>query len=438
MKRHILTITLFAFALASLSAKTKLTVKNTVGADLDELGEYDLFTRTNETDVTGDTTTNTGFSFGDRLQADVEDDLFNARIRLEAFYQNMDDSLANVIFAPSGYFHFTPVSQFGIVAGTNFYKHFAIQSGYLAASDDTTKYARLLTDSLGEERYFGNDTVAIFSNGFAGGITSDWNFNNGIYTKFAGGGTFYPDSDEFEKAIDFGVNGGVSNLFDVGFTAHDVTEDSRKFGAFLGYTGSENLIANVGFYYNFTTSDYLPEERVDHKKKGYSEYKKQSTKYALGFSGGYDFTEKGFKIYADVITGLTNEYIGKIKYYDSDGNLTKTEIGTIARGSTIVKYKSSKNETDDYTHEGIPFYAGLRMNYQISDSMEALFNFCLRTLLHAESTTWITLYPRLSIGVGESGTIGAGLRFDMNAARSEGISGISIPLTYTYKFKKKF
>ena len=442
MKRTYILFTIFALALASLSAKTKLTIKNTVGADSDEVGDWDLYTRTNEKDISGSTNTNTGFSFGDRFQLDLEDKLFNARFRLEALYQSVDDSLANVIVAPSGYFHFTPVSQFGIVAGNNFYKHFAIKSGYLAASNDTTKYARLLTDSLGEERYFGNDTVAVFSNGFAGGITSDWSFDNGIYAKFASGGTFYPDSDEFEKAIDFGVNGGVSNLFDMGFTAHDVTEDTRKFGAFLGYTGNKNLIANVGFYYNFTTSDYLPEECVtgsDDNNNDVYKFKKQSAKYALGFSGGYDFTEKGFKIYADVITGLTNEYIGTIKYYDSDGNLIDTKTTTIVRGATIVKYKNGKaKRTDKLTHEGIPFYAGLRLNYQFSPIVEGIFNFKVRTLLNASDTTWLTLYPHLKIDVGTSGTIGAGLRFDMNAARYDGLSSISVPLTYTYKFKRKF
>ena len=58
--------------------------------------------------------------------------------------------------------------------------------------------------------------------------------------------------------------------------------------------------------------------------------------------------------------------------------------------------------------------------------------------MNANDTTWITLYPRVKIDVGNNGSIGAGLRFDMNAARYDGLSGISIPLTYTYKFKKKF
>ncbi|MCR4823330.1 MAG: hypothetical protein K5873_10735 [Treponema sp.] len=438
MKRKYTAFLFLALTAATvLSAKTKIKIKNTVGADSDEIADYDLYTRTSETDYSGNTQTNSGFSLGDQFQLDLESDYVNGRFRLEAVYQNVDSSTAKMIFAPSGFVHFTPIQQFGIAFGNNFSKYFAIPSAYLAASDDTTKYGRLLTDSLGEERYFGNDSVAIFSNGFAGGITSDWNYGN-MYAKVAAGGTFYPDTDEFEKAIDAGINAGLYNLFDIGFTAHDMTEATRKFGAFAGYTGMENLILNLGFYYNFTTSDYLPEERVERSNAW--EYKKQSTKYALGLSAGYKFQEKGIGIYGDLISGLTNEYIGKIKYYDEDGNLVQTDITTIVRGSTYVKYKDgTAKRTDEYTHEGIPLYAQIRLTYQITPSVEALFNFKYRTLLRASDTNWITLYPRFKFDLpDEYGSIGAGIRFDMNAARYDGLSGISFPLTYTYKFKKKF
>ncbi|WP_407427126.1 hypothetical protein [Treponema sp.] len=437
-KKYITCLILALFTAAALSSKTKLTIKNTVGGDFDELADYDLYSKSTESDVYGEAHSNSGISFGDRFQIDLEDKLITARLRLETVYQTVDDSLSKVIFAPGGFVHFTPVSQFGIAAGNNFYKHFAISSGYLAAADDTTKYARLLTDSLGEDRYFGNDSVSVYSNGFAGGLTSDWNFDNGIYAKFAGGGTFYPEKNEFEKAIDFGVNGGITNLFDLGFTAHNLTEADRKFGAFAGYTGNENLIANIHFYYNFTSSDYLPEERVN--RNNADEFKKQTAKYALGFSGGYKFVEKELGIYGDVITALTNEYIGTIKYYDSDGNLIDTETTTIVRGGTVVKYKNGKaKRTDEFTHEGIPFYMQLRLTSQVNESVEASFNFKLRTMLNASNCRWITLYPRIKVDLADKlGTIGAGLRIDMNAARYEGISGIAVPLTYTYKFKKKF
>lgn len=445
MNRKYIAFTFLAlFASSAFYAKTKLTIKNTVGGDSDELCDYDFFTNSRSDDISGGTQSESGISLGDRFQLDLENPLFDGRFRLETAFQNFDEESPNFVVAPSGYFHFTPVSQFGIIAGTSFYKHFAIPSAYLAASDDTTKYGRLLTDSLGEERYFGSDNFAVFTNGFAGGITSEWAFGSDceFYAKAAAGGTFYPDKDEFEKAIDFGVNAGIGNLFDFGFTAHDVTDDDRKFGAFVGFIGNENLVANAGFYYNFTTGDYLPEERVvgsDDDDNDVYKFKKQSTKYALGFSGGYKFEKTGLSLYGDLITGLTNEYIGTIKYYDADGNLIDTKTTTIVRGGTVVKYKNGKaKRTDKYTHEGIPFYAGFRLNYEISPVVEAIFSFNVRTLMNASDTTWLTFYPKAKIDVGERGTIGAGLKFEMNAARTEGLSSFSIPLTYTYKFKKKF
>ena len=75
-----------------------------------------------------------------------------------------------------------PSQYFSVAAGNNFYKRFSIPSAYLAAADDTTKYGRLLTDSLGHEEYFGTDSFSVFSNGFALGATSEWNW--GDYNQF--------------------------------------------------------------------------------------------------------------------------------------------------------------------------------------------------------------------------------------------------------------
>lgn len=369
--------------------------------------------------------------------------MITARARLELLYSNADEAEANFLVVPTGFVHFTPVSQFGLVAGNNFYKYFAIPSAYLSAADDTTKYGRLLTDSLGHDAYFGSDSFSVYTNGFAGGLTSSWFFGDDeeVYLKGAAGATVYPDGSDTEKAVDFGFNGGIEDAFDFGFTAHNVTEDDRSFGAFAGLTKFENLILNAGFYYNFTASDYLPEERVTRSDE--DEFKKQKTKYALGFSGGYSF--KRFGVFADFITGLTNEYIGEIKYYDETGNLVKTETDTIVRGSTVVKYKYDSDSgtyrakrTDGFTHEGIPFYAQLRLTYNINDYLDAALNFKVRTLLNASDTAWLTFYPRVSIALSNSSTIGAGIRLNMNSARYDGISSVSLPLYYTYKLKTKF
>ncbi|MBR4599005.1 MAG: hypothetical protein IKO39_03030 [Treponema sp.] len=443
MKRRFLTMTIFLLASLSLFAKSKLTIKNTVGADLDEVGDYDFFTNSKETDVNGDTQSSNSIAFGDRFQLDYESPLVNARARLEFLYSNADTANAKFLFVPAGFVHFTPIQQFGIVAGNNFYKYFAIPSAYLAAADDTTKYGRLLTDSLGEERYFGSENVAVFSNGFAGGITSSWNFGPLFYLKLAGGATMYPDENEFEKALDFGLNAGISQLFDFGFTAHNVTEDDRKYGLFAGYTGNPDLVLNTGFYYNFTDSDYLAEARVT--RSGVDKFKKQKTEYALGLTGGYNFRELGFSVYADFITGLNDAYIGTIEYYDQSGNLVTEKTSVIKRGSTIVKYYYNskgtkvKYRTDEYSEGAVPLYAQLRLNYVASTSLELACNIKLRTMLRDSSQSWFTFYPRAIISPEAiPGEFSAGVRLDMNLTRYDGISSISIPLTYTYKFKKKF
>ena len=421
---------------------TKLTIKNTLGSDLDDLSDYDLYSYSKETDIAGDTKTSSNFAIGDQLQAEVENTYIHARLRLEALYQNVSGSDRKFVFAPSGFVHVTPLPQIGIVAGNNFYKYFAIPSAYLAAANDTTKYGRMLINSVDRETYIGSDNISLYGNGFAGGLTSFWNWGDDdqIYLKAAAGGSVYTNfSDDTDKTFDFGLNAGLTNAFDIGFTAHEINSDDRKFGAFAGLTAFQNVILNVGFYYNFTPSTFLPEARVE--RNDVDEFKKQSTKYAVGVSGGYYFNGIGLGIYGDVITGLTNEYIGNIKYYDASGNLIETKTTTIVRGATAVKYKNGvAKRTDEYTAKAVPLYSQLRLVYDVTNSLSASFNFKVRTMIRDSSQTWFTFYPRVKVSLpNKLGDISAGLRLDMNRTRyADGFSSISVPLTYTYKFKQKF
>ncbi len=442
---------IFALATSAIFAeKSTLTIKNTFGSDADSFSDYDLFVHSNETNANSEKITSNTFSLGDRFQLDYKSKVLTSRFRLDTLFHessSIHDEIPNFVFAPSGFIYFTPIKQFGIIVGNNFYKQFAIPSGYLAAADDTTKYARLLTTSLSSEKYVGSEKIALYYEGYGGGLTSNLTFGKSGYLNLAVGTMFYTElltSSAFEYSVDFGFNGGIKNIFDAGFTAHNLTSDNRKFGAFAGLTTNENLILNTGFYYNFTSSDYLPESRVN--RNDVDEFKKQSTKYALGFTGGYNFKNIGFGIYADFITGLTNEYIGTKKYYDEDGNLIKSETTTIIRGGDCVKYKydSSTNSyklvrTDEFVHEAIPFYMQFRLDYDVSDNLNLALNFKLRSMWNNGAESWITIYPRASIDLANSlGEIGFGLKFDMNLARYKGFSDFSIPLTYTYKFKKKF
>ncbi len=439
MKKIIAISFLALLSLSAFAEKKKLTIKNTVGANADELGSYNLFERTNETDIDDNVISENTFAFGDRLQLDYESNLITARARLEVLY-NSGSLEPSLLIAPSGFIYYTPIKQFGLVAGTNFYKQFEIASGYLAAADETTKYARMLTDSLGYDSYLGSDSFAISYNGYGGGLTGNftWGALDQYYLKLAAGSMLYSDNTTFDYSIDFGLNAGAEGLFDAGFTAHNLLSDDRKFGAFAGLTYIPDLILNAGFYYNFTDSDYLPEARVERSDE--DEFKKQKTKYAFGLTGGYNFKSIGLGIYADFITGLTNEYIGDVKYYDSDGNLIKTVTTTIIRGASCVKYKNGKaKRTDGFTPTAVPYYAQLRLSYDVSDSVNLALNLKLRSMIRDSSQTWITIYPRTCITLpGSAGEINTGLLLDMNLTRYEGLSGISVPVSYTYKFKKKF
>jgi hypothetical protein len=430
------------FALAALPlAADKITIKNTFGADLDESGDYDFYTRSKTENTGGTTDTDSSFALADEFQVELKVSDIEARFRLDALYSGADDAASKLIIAPHGFVHYKPVDQFGIIAGNDFFKHLAIPSAYLAAADTTTKWGRLVTDSLGHDAYFGSEDVSVYSNGFAGAVTSDWTLGTfqDFYLKLAAGATMYP-GEEFEKAVDAGINAGMFNLFDIGATAHNLTEDDRKFGGFIGLTAIPELIFNAQFYYNFTDSDFLPQTRVERNNAW--EYKKQKTKYAAGASAGYYFDSILLGLYADFITGLTNEYIDEVKYYDASGNLICSKVTTIVRGETVVKYKNGKaKRTDEFTARTIPMYAAFRANYLITADLEFDFSFKLRSMLYdfMGDSTIMAFAPKLTFELPENyGKIGAGVRLTLNKARADGLTSISVPVSYTYKFKKKF
>ena len=421
-------------------AKNKLTIKNTIGSDFDELGDYDLLSQTKETDIHNNLITENIFSFGDQFQIDWESKRIDSRFRLDMLYTTAEDADAAFLLVPTGYVQFKLFPQLSILAGNDFFKKFAIPSAYLAADDTTTKYGRLIADSNGEDNFLPDGDFSVYTNGLCAGLFSEWNFNLGdydAYFKALAGGTFV-DSTGFITLLDFGVNAGLEDLFDLGFTAHDVLSPDRKLAAFAGLTSVPNLTLNAGFYYNFTDSDYLPETRVE--RGGEDEFKKQKTKYALGLTGGYDFAGIGLGIFADLISGLSNEYIGQIKYYNDEDELIETVTTTIVRGETVVKYiNGSAKRSDEYPVSAFPLYGQLCINYDASESFSCSLNVKLRTLVNASDDTWLSICPRIQIKLpGKAGNLSTGLHLDMNFTRYSGISDISVPFTYTYKFKKKF
>lgn len=460
MKKTLIFAVTLLLCFSTWAESTKLTIKNTVGGDLDEMGDYDLCTKSTETDINDQVLTQDIFGLGDRLQIDFESKFLDARFRLDTLYNYVNSSyessdedeeeIPDLLFVPTGFLHFKPIKQFGLVFGNDYNNYFAIPSAYLAAADDTTKYGRLLTNSLGYEAYYSSGDVGVMSKGFAFGATSTWKWGSfyDYYAKFAGGATV----SSSDAAIDFGANVGVEQFFDLGFTAHDLTSSEKKYGIFAGLTAVNNLILNAGFYYNFTDSDYLPEEQVtrsDDDDNDVYEYKKQTTKYAMGLSAGYNFRNIGLSIYGDFISGLTNEYIGNKKYYvkyNGEMYLLSEDTSTIVRGETYVKYKYKYKKktweavrTDEFTENSIPLYAQLRICYDINEFVETQCSFKLRTMINNSDDVWYTIYPRVGITLpNNAGKVAGGVRIDLNKERHDGITSISFPLSYTYKFKKKF
>ncbi|MBP5520135.1 MAG: hypothetical protein J6X84_06110 [Treponema sp.] len=442
VKKNLICLFLIFCSVSIFAEKKKLSIKNTFGGDSDELGDFDLYSHLKEKIASDETVETDIFAVGDRFQLDFESSLVTSRFTLEIAYNKSSGAqeIPSLVFVPNGFIQLTPGKHFSVIAGNNYSKQFAISSGYLAAADDTTKYARILTDSLGYKEYAGNNDVALFCNGFGAGSALNFNFgkNNQSYLLLAGGAMFYGDKEIFDYSLDFGFNAGKTDCFDFGFVAHNMISDSKKLGAFAGLKSIPNFTLNLGFYYNFTTSDYLPEYRVE--KNGGYDFKKQKTKYALGVSTGYDFKKLGLGLYADFISGLTNQYIGNIKYYDDNDNLIKTVTKTIIRGQTSIKYEDGvAKRTDDCNHNAIPFYAQFRLSYDITKSLNFDCRFKLCSMWNDYSQTWLSLYPKLSYDLPSSlGKISAGVRLDMNKARFDGLSGISIPISYTYKYKTKF
>ena len=171
----------------------KISIKNVFGADSDELGDYDLYSLTNETDETGTTVTKNIFSIGDRFQFDYSSKNLDGRFRLDLLYNNSGEDNFGFVMAPTGFILFRPVKQLSFVLGNDFFKTFAIKSAYLAAADDTTKYGRLLINSLGNTNSFSSGGFTFVDQGFAGGISTNfvWGKDEQIYLNAAFGSTIF-------------------------------------------------------------------------------------------------------------------------------------------------------------------------------------------------------------------------------------------------------
>lgn len=348
----------------------KLT--NTFGGDSDNTGSSDLFVFENQKDADDSYKNEFGNEtrVSDRLQLDASVSKFDSRIRVEfgATKLNGKDSTVRL----RGYGRFKPVDQVQLIAGNDFFTKVPVDAGYLAASDDYPKYARIL------------------QNGF--GAISSWTFGEekNINLKVAGGlkggdNTFL---DKNALGLDVGFNFGVKDGVSAGVSFQNMTGNNFSCAAFAGLGAVENLTLNAGYIYNATDTDFIT----------------KSAKNALSLTVGYNFKDIGLFAGVDAVCGLGNEYI--------DGDETK------------------KYEKDD--DDLIPFLTKANVSVKASDTVTVGAKVKIATMIGDKDSTQTEIYPNVTFNLpSKMGTLTTGVRMNVD---SDGLSKFAVPLSWKCTF----
>ena len=367
MKKIMVTVAASILVCSIISAQS-LKLVNTFGGDSDSTGGSDLFTYDNLKDENGkyknDYTNTTRVS--DRLQLDAGDKNFDSRLRMEIGTTKLNGKESTIRFR--GYGRFKPVDQFNLIAGNEFFTKVPVNAGYLIASDDYPKYARIL------------------QNGF--GAISNWKLadDGSMKISFAGGlkGTDSSLNDKDKRGLDFGFNFDVRDLVSLGGSFQNATGNQLSAAAFVGLKAIENLTLNAGYIYNCTDTDFIS----------------KSAKNAISLSAGYDFTDMGLFLGADIVSGISNEYL--------DNGDTK---------------KYQKNDSDL-----TPFQTKIRISYKLDESVEVGAKAKVSMMVGDSDSRKTEIYPNIAYKLSNNfGTISTGVRVTMD---SSDIATISIPLTW--------
>lgn len=367
MKKIMVTVAASILVCSIISAQS-LKLVNTFGGDSDSTGGSDLFTYDNLKDENGkyknDYTNTTRVS--DRLQLDAGDKNFDSRLRMEIGTTKLNGKESTIRFR--GYGRFKPVDQFNLIAGNEFFTKVPVNAGYLIASDDYPKYARIL------------------QNGF--GAISNWKLadDGSMKISFAGGlkGTDSSLNDKDKRGLDFGFNFDVRDLVSLGGSFQNATGNQLSAAAFVGLKAIENLTLNAGYIYNCTDTDFIS----------------KSAKNAISLSAGYDFTDMGLFLGADIVSGISNEYL--------DNGDTK---------------KYQKNDSDL-----TPFQTKIRISYKLDESVEVGAKAKVSMMIGDSDSRKTEIYPNIAYKLSNNfGTISTGVRVTMD---SSDIATISIPLTW--------
>lgn len=367
MKKIMVTVAASILVCSIISAQS-LKLVNTFGGDSDSTGGSDLFTYDNLKDENGkyknDYTNTTRAS--NRLQLDAGDKNFDSRLRMEIGTTKLNGKESTIRFR--GYGRFKPVDQFNLIAGNEFFTKVPVNAGYLIASDDYPKYARIL------------------QNGF--GAISNWKLadDGSMKISFAGGlkGTDSSLNDKDKRGLDFGFNFDVRDLVSLGGSFQNATGNQLSAAAFVGLKAIENLTLNAGYIYNCTDTDFIS----------------KSAKNAISLSAGYDFTDMGLFLGADIVSGISNEYL--------DNGDTK---------------KYQKNDSDL-----TPFQTKIRISYKLDESVEVGAKAKVSMMIGDSDSRKTEIYPNIAYKLSNNfGTISTGVRVTMD---SSDIATISIPLTW--------
>lgn len=370
--KKIVSVMLAGVLLCGALNAQSIKVTNTFGGDSDNISGSDLFVFENQKDEEGSYENEFGNKtrVSDRLQLDASVSKFDSRIRIEFNATKLNGKDSTVRFR--GYGRFKPVDQFQLIAGNDFFTKVPVDAGYLVASDDYPKYARIL------------------QNGF--GAISGWTFgeekniNLTIASGLKGADDTFLDMDSL--GFDAGLNFGIKNVFSAGASFQNMTGNNFSVAAFAGLNSVENLTLNAGYIYNATDTDFIT----------------KPAKNALSVTVGYNFKKIGLFASADVISALGNEYIddGETKDY-KDGN-------------------------DDL----IPFLSKMNVSYKISDSVTVGTKAKIAAMLGERDSTQTEIYPNVTYTLPKKlGSITSGVRLSFDADK---LAKFAIPLSWKCTF----
>lgn len=367
MKKIISALVAGMMVCGAVSAQS-IKIANTFGGDADSTGGSDLFTFQNQKDDEGSYKNEFGNEtrVSDRLQIDASGEKFDARVRMEFATTKLNGKESTIRLR--GYGRFKPVDQFQLIAGNDFSTKVAVDAGYLAASDDNPKYARILQSGLG--------------------AISNWTFGEekNINVKLAGGfrGTDNSFLDKDSLGLDAGLSFGMRNVFSAGATFQNATSNSPSIAGFAGLNAVENLTLNVAYIYNDTDTDYIT----------------KTAKNAVSLTAGYNFKDAGLFIAADVISALGNEYLekGETKTYEKSG---------VAIITFLTKLNLAYKATDNIT---VGAKAKVAMMIGDSDSVKT------------------EIYPNVTYKLpNKMGSLTTGLRLNLD---NKGLSKFAIPFNW--------